>query len=446
MGKAGFNRRVGVTLSDRPRLKMAQPENMPESAPDHEKMPIQLQLPVYVVAFFTGNLQPMAAVIMPLWALELGASPLIIGLIISARQILTVTLSIHGGAMLDRYGPRQVIIVLGLTGAATMGLFPLFPIIWVAILLQMVSGFAESTNWIGTQALVGRLLKGHAVFAGRMTASARVGGFIGPVVAGFSWEIYGPTGGFVFMAIWIVFGVAASVFLPDDRAHAPASEEAPKDSAPATKTSRASNVMPRLTDYKTAFRLLLLPAVALVIAATVMRQTGTGIQSSFYGIWLKDQGFTAGTIGLLIGAGSCASAVAALTVGPVTRRFSKHWSLLCTVVVAIAAIAITPMLGTLELLIVAITLRGIGQGLNLPLMMTMGSQAVGFHLQGRMAALRITFNRFGGAMVPLGMGALAEVIGLEYAFYTVGVIGISLVGLLAIWLLVAKPFDSEQAV
>ena len=135
-------------------------------ATDQDKVPYQLQLPVYVVAFFTGNLQPMAAVIMPLWALELGASPIIIGLIISARQILTVTLSIHGGAMLDRYGPRQVIIVLGLIGAASMGLFPLLPLIWAAIILQMISGFAESTNWIGTQALVGRMMKGQAVFAG----------------------------------------------------------------------------------------------------------------------------------------------------------------------------------------------------------------------------------------------------------------------------------------
>lgn len=410
-------------------------------ATDQDKVPYQLQLPVYVVAFFTGNLQPMAAVIMPLWALELGASPIIIGLIISARQILTVTLSIHGGAMLDRYGPRQVIIVLGLIGAASMGLFPLLPLIWAAIILQMISGFAESTNWIGTQALVGRMMKGQAVFTGRMTASARVGGVIGPIVTGLAWEKFGPAGGFAFMAAWIVFGVAASVFLPDDRAQAPANEKIP-ESLP--KNSLASNVLPKLTDYKTAFRLLLLPAVAMVIAATVMRQTGTGMQSAFYGIWLKEIGFTAGTIGFLIGIGNCASAVSALTIGPITRRYSEHWPLMWTIVLGISAIAITPLLGTLELLIVAIALRGIGQGLNLPLMMTIGSRAVGFHLQGRMAALRISFNRFGGALVPLGMGALAEFIGLEYAFYVVGVAGVGMVGGLAVWVFIAKPFETEE--
>jgi MFS family permease len=409
---------------------------MPQTVQD--RFPFRLQLPIYIVAFFTGNLPPMASVIVPLWALELGASPLMIGLIISARQILVVTLSIHGGAMLDRYGPRQVIIVLGLVGAATTGLFPLLPIIWVAILLQMVSGFAESTNWIGAQTLVARLLKGHAVFAGRMTAAARMGGFVGPVLTGLAWQEFGPFGGFGLMAGWIVFGVGASCFLPADQAAPPEDNHAPR-------RSRAANVLPRLTDYKTAFRLLLLPAVAMVIAATVMRQTGTGMQSSFYGVWLKDIGFNAGTIGLLIGLGNGAAAISALTIGPLTRRYAEHWPLMLTIVLAIAAVAVTPMLDTLELLIFAIALRGVGQGLNLPLMMTIGSRAVGDHLQGRMAALRISFNRFGGALVPLIMGALAEVIGLEYAFYVVGATGVALIGGLALWMALAKPFETEPA-
>ena len=395
------------------------------TSPVRETFPPKLQLPVYAVAFFTGNLQPMASVIMPLWALELGASPLIIGLIISSRQILVVAFSIHGGALLDRFGPRQVIIVLGLVGAAAMGSFPLLPMVWAAILLQMISGFSESTNWIGTQALVGRLLKGHAVYAGRMTASARVGGFIGPVLTGFAWQQFGPFGGFGFMAGWIVVGVGASCFLPADIARETRDEPRPK--------AGAAELMPRLSDYKTAFRLLLLPAVALVILATFMRQTGTGLQSSFYGVWLKEIGYSAGTIGLLIGISSATAAVAALSIGPITRRFPEHWLLLGMIVLAIMTIAVTPLLDTFTLLALAIGLRGLGQGLNLPLMMSIAARAVGYDLQGRVAALRISFNRFGGALVPLAVGALAEWIGLEYAFYTVGATGVALIGLLALW-------------
>ena len=407
--------------------------------PSRASYPWSLQAPIYAVAFFTGNLLPMVSVVMPLWALELGAGPLVIGLIISSRQVLVVTFSIHGGALLDRLGPRRVIMVLGLAGAAAVGLIPVFAFIWAAIILQMLSGFAESTNWIGAQALVGRLLRGQPVYTGRLTASARVGGFIGPVLTGLAWEHFGPFSAFGFLALWIVCGAVAAWFLPDERP-ANQGETSPGETS---RSTRAGDMMPKLSDYKTAFRLLLLPAVALVIMATVMRQTGTGIQSSFYGVWLKEIGFTAGTIGFLIGFSSAIAAGSALTIGPWSRRFTDHWVLLAMIVIAIVAIAITPLLDTLTLLIVAIAIRGFGQGLNLPLMMSIASRAVGLELQGRVAALRISFNRFGGALVPIGMGALAEVIGLEYAFYVVGAGGVVLVGLLALWVASAPNFANR---
>ncbi len=391
--------------------------------PSRESYPWSLQAPIYAVAFFTGNLLPMISVVMPLWALELGAGPLVIGLIISSRQILVVALSIHGGALQDRLGPRRVIMVLGLAGAAAFGLIPVFAFVGAAIVLQMLSGVAESTNWIGAQALVGRLLRGQPIYAGRLTASARVGGFIGPLMTGFAWDQFGPFAAFGFVSLWIVCGAVAAWFLPEGGAV----------EADASRPARAGDMMPRLSDYKTAFRLLLLPAVALVIMATVMRQTGTGIQSSFYSVWLREIGFSALTIGFLIGFSSAVAAGSALTVGPWARRFANHWLLLVMVVIAIVSIAITPLLDTLALLIVAIAVRGFGQGINLPLMMSIAARAVGLELQGRVAALRISFNRFGGALVPLGMGALAEAIGLEFAFYVMGAAGVVLVAFLAIW-------------
>ncbi|MEX2455629.1 MAG: MFS transporter, partial [Rhodospirillaceae bacterium] len=187
----------------------------------------RVQAPVYATAFFTGNVFPMMHVLMPLWALELTASPLLIGLIISSRQLLPVTLSIHGGALLDRFGPRQVIMVLGVAGAVATGLFPVLPFIWVVIALQIVTGFAESTNWIGVQSAVGTILRGRPVYAGRMTASARMGGFFGPVLAGMAWEAAGPYGGFLFLAVWLFCGSLAATFLPRHGAPADAGNDGP---------------------------------------------------------------------------------------------------------------------------------------------------------------------------------------------------------------------------
>jgi MFS family permease len=132
--------------------------------------------------------------------------------------------------------------------------------------------------------------------------------------------------------------------------------------------------------------------------------------------------------------GNLVSAGAALSIGPLTRRFNEHWLLLAVILLAIVSIAITPMLDTVAVLLIAMSFRGVGQGLNLPLMLSIASRAVGRDFQGRVAALRIAFNRLGSMLVPFAMGAIAEFFGLEIAFYIVGLCGVVLTGLLAVWL------------
>ncbi|MGB0631948.1 MAG: MFS transporter [Alphaproteobacteria bacterium] len=396
----------------------------------------RLETPIYATAFFTGNVFPMMHVLMPLWALQLTGSPLIIGAIISCRQILPVLLSIHGGALLDRFGPRAVIMVMGIIGALCTGMFPVLPFIWAAMLLQIVTGFAETTNWIGVQSAVGTILKGQPVYAGRMTAAARTGGFFGPILAGLMWETSGPYGGFLFLTGWLACGAVAASFLPR---HPKPEAQVAEDGAEGATPEKGPGVMPKTSDYRDTFRLLAASAVALVIMATFMRQTGSGVQSSFYGVWLSEElGLSGTTIGFLIGFGNLVSAASALTIGPLTRRFADYWLLLAMVGFAIIGVALTPMLEGLILLSLAIGLRGVGQGLNLPLMISIASRAVAPTLQGRVAALRISFNRLGAALFPIGMGALAEVIGLEASFYVIGLIGMCLIGGLAVWVARSK--------
>ena len=409
-------------------------------AAEREAYSWRLQGPIYGTAFFTGNLFPISHVIVPLWAaIELDASLLMVGIIIASRQLLPVTMSIHGGALLDRFGPRRVIMVLGVLGAFSTAMVPFFPFIWATILFQIIIGFCETTNWIGVQSAVGTLMKGNAVYAGRMTASARAGGFFGPVLVGVAYEAGGPIGGFVCFGAWALCGAIGAMFLPRHEGGAKdqvASRSLSANAAPAVATEQERTVvLPSLSDYREAFRLLLIPAIALVIAATFMRQTGSGMQASFYGIWLKDLGYTATSIGLLIGIGNGVSALAALCIGPLTRRIADYWLLILAVGAAIIGVAATPLFETWVFLALAICVRGAGQGLNLPLMMSIASRSVAPRLQGRAAALRISFNRCGGMLFPVIMGALAEVIGLEYAFYAIGGIGIFLICGLSIWIL-----------
>ena len=431
-------------MSDADFLDFAGSKGMTDPA-ERDTYSWRIQGSVYGTAFFTGNLFPISHVVVPLWAaVELDASLFMVGVIIASRQLLPVTMSIHGGALLDRFGPRSVIMVLGALGACSTVLVPFFPFIWATILLQIVIGFCETTNWIGVQSAVGTLMRGKAIFAGRMTASARTGGFFGPLLIGVAYETGGPVGGFVCFGAWALCGAIGAMFLPRHKANArdggvAFTAEASSENIPADASAdERKGVLPSRSDYREAFRLLVIPAVALVIAATFMRQTGSGIQASFYGVWLKDLGYTAATIGLLIGIGNGVSALAALSIGPLSRRLADYWLLILSVGAAILGVAATPLFDEFILLALAIGIRGAGQGLNLPLMMSIASRSVAPRLQGRAAALRISFNRLGGLLFPIIMGSLAEFIGLEQAFYVIGAFGIVLIGGLSIWVMRTK--------
>ena len=423
--------------------------------------PWRLQLPVYATAFFSGPLQTLATMVAALFVAGLISTelPLLIALILASRQILTVTLSIYGGALMDNFGTKRIVIIFSLLGAASAILYPLVPALfdqaaggidpsdpgWLFIAaiigVQMLSGYSEGNSWIGTQTLVSQMFKGHPTYAGRMTFVARIGGIAGPFVMGVVWDQWGPWGGFGFLGLWILCGAVAAVFIPDTGDSSP---PPPEEAETNTKPKTAATI--QASDYAQTFRMLLVPAVALVIMVTVMRQTGSGVQSSFYVVWLdKEIGLSGTLIGGLLATANIISAGAALCTGILARYIATHWLLIVTIGMAIVGVAIVPALGDVYILLMfAAGIRGAGQGINLPMMITILARNVPTNLLGRVTAMRIAFNRGGGALVPLGMGALAEVVGIANSFYIIGGAGVLALGLLSVWVARAPDFKSAS--
>ena len=400
-----------------------------------ERYPWRLQLPIYATGFFNGNVYFLSGLLIPLWAAIVVKEPVLIGLVVASRQILPVLLAIHGGALMDRLGARRVMLAFGAIGTIVMAAFPFFPFLSAMIALQMLSGLAESMGWVGSQTLVGTAMKGHATYTGRLSFALRIGGFVGPWLCGIAWHQYGPTIGFMSIAAWIALGWVAGWLVPlrEERREA------------TTLRFSLREILPRRSDYAATFRMISIPAIALVVAVTFTRQTGSGIQLSFYPVWLNQLGVTAADIGFMVGVSHILSASTSLSVGHATRWISTHWLLILTIALSITAIAVTPILGAdfIELpgfgkiyfmLLGVICLRGVAQGFNMPLMMSIGMQAVSSQEQGKIVALRITVNRLTSMLIPLAMGAIAQWAGLEISFYVIGGFGLFGLTLVAIWM------------
>ena len=401
------------------------------------RIPLRTQIAIYATGSFGNGSEGVYSVIMPLWALAIGASPLMVGVLIGARHFLSVFLSIHGGAMMDRLGTRRVLVAVGILGMATPILFPVMPFLWAAVTLQLIGGVATSFAWMGAQAQIGELMKGSETYSGRMSFYLRFAQVGGPPLAGLSWDLGGPWGAFAFLGLWGVGLFAAILFLP---------RPAPDTSGAPPAAVGMADVLPRFSDYVAAFKLMAVPAIALIMMLTLLRIGGNAVHFSFYVVYLKEIGYTGTVIGILVGSASIFGFGGALSVGPLVRRFRPHWMLIATVAANIVLVTITPLLGAVFfLLLVAAASRGAVLGLSQPLMISMLSRAAGRGNQGKAVGLRATANRIAASSIPVLMGAVIEVVGLRQGFFVFG--GILLLLLVpCVWYAARAPgLDAREA-
>ncbi len=368
-----------------------------------------VEFAIYAIGAFGNSANLVVAVIIPFWAIAIGASPIMIGIIVGARYFLTTLLSIHGGVIIDRIGTRRVLVAFGIVAVLVPLLFPVMPTIWAAIVLQMVGGLASNYGTIGSQALFGDLMKGSTIYAGRFAFGLRVGQLVAPPLAGFVWDIGGPWAGFGLLSLWGVGLLACSMALPKtikDTSHVQIS---------------VMDVLPRPSDYIETLRMLALPAVLFTFIMTGLRIGGQGMQGSFYIVYLEGLGYSGSLIGLLVGAASITGFAGALSITALTRVIAAQWLLISSVAITIICVMITPLLaGVSALLLLAMVIRGAGMGLSQPLMMTILARAAGDGNQGKGVGLRTTGNRLSSMVVPIIMGAVVEWAGIVASFYIVG--------------------------
>jgi sugar phosphate permease len=85
-------------------------------------------------------------------------------------------------------------------------------------------------------------------------------------------------------------------------------------------------------------------------------------------------------------------------------------------------------------LAVAIGLRGFFQGLSGLIMFTYLSRSVRPSEQGLSIGLRSTANRLSVMVMPIMMGAAAEIFSVSISFYIMGALFLAMLAAIAVWL------------
>jgi MFS family permease len=364
---------------------------------------------------FTSSAWDMLSIVVPLYAAAVGLGVAEIGLVVAARSVLPTALSIHGGILMDRLGTRRVLLWLAMACAALPLLYPVSG--WFAVLcaLQLLLGLASSLGMAAAQTWSLQASHGDMAMLARFSIVSRIGTFLGPVLVGAAWDLFGAWAAFACVSLCGAGIVASAVYAaPGGAAGSP---------PPVRGAEAIRALVPRWADHKEAIALAAIPAVAFILAASFLRNAPGSIQASLYVVYLADIGMTGTIIGALVGISELFGVFGSMMAAALERVIRGDRLLIACIAGSIAAIAVTPLVGhVLLLLVVASMVRGIAQGISQPLLYSILGRAAPSTRHGASVGLRAAVVRLASIVTPAVMGLIAEAWGIEASFYVVGAV------------------------
>ncbi len=362
---------------------------------------------------FTNGVWDMLSIVVPLYAVAIGMNAAEIGLVVAARSVLPTALSIHGGILMDQLGVRRVLMWVAAGSATLPLLYPLSGWFVVLVALQLLLGLASSLGMAAAQTWSLQSSHGDTARLARYSVSSRIGTFLGPVVVGAAWDLFGAWAAFACVALCGAGIVASAAY------GVPGGIRRTEHAPPPVLTV----LLPRWEQHRQAIALALIPAVAFILAVSFLRNAPGAIQSSLFVVYLNGIGVSGTLIGSLVALSELFGVFGSLMAAPLERRIRGDRLVIACIAVSVAAIAITPLIGQfLVLLIAASALRGIGQGISQPLMYSILSHAAPSTRHGASVGLRNAVVRLASIVTPTAMGFAAEAWSIEVSFYVVGVV------------------------
>jgi MFS family permease len=371
----------------------------------------------------------MLYVLVPLAGVDLGASPVTVGLLVSSGHVLPMLLAMRLGRLADQIGARRI-LTFGAIGALLMPLaFVVTPGLPSLALTQLVSGLFHVCLAIASQSLVASL--GHdrtheRNFAWYMTFLS-VGQLGGPVAAGVLVDTYGYQ---VAFASLMVTSTIALILVGLIR------RLAIVDIAPAGDRSTHGTGHIRRIGSNVGVQLAVLGSCGVL--------TAIAVRQAFMPVYLLENAFSATSIGVLLSL----RALAAVAVRPMMPRIIRLLggrARALVVMVVLVALGVGALGFTTSFVVLAglSLLAGIGTGIGMPLSIVTIASHVEPHERATALALRLTVNRGAQLVTPFLIGAAIGLLGYGASFFITG----GLLIIVAIFILRLAPvFDRSERI
>ena len=357
-------------------------------------VPLQLTFAVTLIGFIAVN---AARVVLQLYALELGASPAEVGLLVASYYVCPLLFSWLAGSLGDRFGPRWLLLFSAVCGALGL-VIPYFVHALPALYLAgVLSGLSFAFFLVIVQNLVGVLSapEQRARNFSNFSLVGAISNFIGPLVAGFSIDHFGYP---VACAVAAAFALATGAMVVVWGKLLPGGSHR---SAPRTR------IVDTLSD----------PAILRILAIGSLVQLGTDLFQFYIPVYGVGIGLSASTIGALLAIFAAASFIVRFALPQLIKRLGEDKLLAYSFYLAALGFALVPLFHSAVSLAVVSFVFGLGTGCGQPIAtMLMFSRAADGR-SGEALGLRLTVNNLVRVISPALFGFIVSGFGLAPVFY-----------------------------
>jgi MFS family permease len=373
---------------------------------------------IFIADVVTGVQTPL----FPLYTTSLGASLATLGVITAVLGLARLASSVPVGMLSDRLDRKTVLVAGMVMFAVSFALYAVAPDpAWLVIprVLQaigMVATFPLGIAYIGD--LVEPRDRGAAI--GVYTAAMGAGFAVGPLIGSWVGSVAGMPAAYACGAVIAVLGAGFGVLRLIRKK---------------TRTADGSPVR-KLVDLRSLGALVRQPAMLTACVANVaMTVSMTGAIFTYFPVYAKGVGISTVTIGSIFAWRSFASASGRIPMGPLAARLPAHWTIAGVLVLEAGidlAISRTASPGVLTCILV---LEGIVVGVFFVSAQSAVSEAAAGHNRGAAVGLYWMAGSVGDLFGPIGLGVVAQTMGLVAVFQVVAaavIAGAVIVGVLGI--------------
>ena len=333
-------------------------------------------------------------VLSSLFALDLDASPLMIGVVVSLYALLPFFLAVWAGQVVDRVGMRLPLVfgaVMVLGGLLIPWFFPNVLGICVS---ASVLGVGFMAWQVAAQTMTGSLSgpESRAQNFALLGMGFSLSGLLGPLVTGFSIDLIGYRASYLVLASMPLVALVAVWWFPGwiPQRRASAKRGGPKTSS---------------------LDLWRIPALKRTFFAGGVIATAWDLFNFFLPVYARSIGHSASAIGVIMATFASATFVVRLVAAKLATRYGEGPVLAGAIFTTGIAYALLPFFtGGLSLAIIAFVL-GLGCGCAQPLSMTLIYNLSPKGRAGEGTGIRVMINQLTHVTIPLAFGALASVTG-----------------------------------